>query len=211
MDLRGQYNLHKFFIQPTGSSWARVTHGWEPGIYLVGMPYIPLPELKEPYKNEWYDQNGDEEYVAPSALFYQSQEITLEFGCDGATELDMRHSLKELIYAMTYKGTFSFYTEAGNIGRQNCRYVGYETTAKKYRIAETDGVRTLLLFKIKIKVNDPITEMTLTYDEQNHPQITPDNALSIYPRTESNGIIVPPSGSDDDPYIPDVPQANNGE
>ena len=130
------------------------------GIYAVEVPYIGLPNVKEPYKNDWHDENGDDEYL-PSSPVFDAQEITLTLAYRGTGG----NGLKNFFDFIT-KGEYSIYTECGKWGRQKVRYVDYDTDAYYFKDSNSTDV---LVFKVKFKVNDPISIMALFRNQGGDP------------------------------------------
>ena len=136
----------------------RTIDGW--GIVLLGMPLKVGNDVKEPYKNEWLDEHGDEEWN--SALFMQAYEIEVSFGTRSIenqwTVADVR-----LFLSWLQNGEFMFWSEYGNYGKQHVRYVGYNEDATLWsgKIVHEgeDTTEWILRFKLKFKVNDPVTNI----------------------------------------------------
>ena len=120
----------------------RTLDSW--GLVLCEAPIQLMSDVKEPYKNDWPDEHGDEEWA--DALYYQSYEF-------------------ELTMAIRWlaAGEFMLWFEHGNLGRQKVRYAGYEDDAhmwkQKIRSGGNDKDEWVVKFKIKLKVNDPVTRV----------------------------------------------------
>ena len=69
-------NYQPFLIQKDEeNAYAVDTTTW--GLVAKSNPFPLLPTPKEPYKNEWLDEEGDDEYVAE--MHYESFEFDVEF------------------------------------------------------------------------------------------------------------------------------------
>lgn len=116
------------------------------GFYAVEVPYPGAPEVKEPYKNDWYDEDGDDEYIPSSPKFKSFEfEVTLAYNGQAPMFADSLY----LLLSDLKREEFAFYSVFGHWGRKDVRYVSYTTDAYHF-----DDV---FIFKLKFKVNDPVT------------------------------------------------------
>ena len=175
-------NYKPFYIQTVNDSAAWSTEVY--GLVAKSNPYPIMPNPKDPYKNDFKDANGDDEYV--QEMFYESQEISVKFYCKvpGASEAEklLRHQVAAF-FEKIKKGEFLIYDSYTGIGRQKVRYAGYEEDSF---VARDDYAR--VIFTVKFKVNDPLTQM---YYNDVTGQITDDPAEG---RTDL-------LGSEDNAYI----------
>ena len=151
------YNYRPFYIQTEGDSAAINTTEW--GLVAKTNPYPLLPNPKDPYKNEWHDEHGDEEWV--ERIFYESIEFTVSFYAKAydSAEKTAEEQLRSQIDGFFNKikeGEFRIYDSYNGVGRQKVRYAGYSEDGFTRR---EDWARAI--FKISFKVNDPITRMVL--------------------------------------------------
>lgn len=123
------------------------------GIYHKSVPYVLFPKVKEPFKNSWYDENGDDEYL-PAVPTYESYEMKIDFVYEGTLN-SANNKIKDFL-SFLQGGYFEIYDEYSGIGRQKVRYVSVDTDGYLYR-REKDVVE----FSVTFKVNDPITQITL--------------------------------------------------
>lgn len=143
-----------FYIQTDADTAAIDTTAW--GLVAKMTPFPILPTAKEPYKNEWLDEDGDEEYTAQ--MHYESFEFDVTFyvktlGADAEKTLI---SQMESFFSKIRHGQFKIYDAYTGLGRQNVRYVEYTEESFK----RTDNWARAI-FVAKFKVNDPITRITL--------------------------------------------------
>ena len=68
-------DLKPFYIQSSTDTMAKDTTEW--GLVPRVNPYPLLPTPKEPFKNEWFDEHGDDEWN--NSLFYEAMEISVGF------------------------------------------------------------------------------------------------------------------------------------
>jgi hypothetical protein len=152
-------NYKPFYIQTDMDSMARDTIEW--GLVAKVNPYPLLPNPKEPYKNEWSDENGEEEWC--DRMYYKSIEFSVSFYIKavdspaGSAEEIIRDSIDDF-FSRIKEGVFSVYDSYNGIGRQNVRYAGY---SEESFVRRKNWARAI--FQIKFKANDPITRMTM-YD-----------------------------------------------
>ena len=115
------------------------------GMYCMDIPFLMATKAKEPSKREWKDEDGDDEYIPAEGLKMSSYEMSVKFGMKGD---------KDYLRG----GTTKLYCDYTKIGRQNVRFVSIGEDATLVRDANGD----LLIIKITFKVNDPVTDITLT-------------------------------------------------
>lgn len=146
-----------FYIQTEGDSVARSTTDW--GLVAKSNPYPLLPTPKDPYKNEWVDENGDDEWCED--MHYEATEISVSFyikafDSELETSEQVIHTQIEDFFAYIRKGQFKIYDTYTGIGRDKVRYAGYEEDTFVSR-----GNWSKAIFEIKFKINDPITRYIL--------------------------------------------------
>lgn len=148
-----------FYIQTSADDVARDTTEW--GLIAKVNPYPLLPNPKDPYINEWNDEDGDDEYC--DQMYYESIEFSVSFCImatdtpGGSAEEIIRVKVQEF-FDKIKSGYFRTYDSYNGIGRQKVRYAGYseEEFVRK-------GEKARAIFEITFKANDPITRMVM-YD-----------------------------------------------
>ena len=147
-----------FWIQ-SGTNAARDTAtSW--GMVAKTNPYPLLPTPKEPYKNDWKDESGDDEYNA--VMHYEPIEFSVQFYIKTfktptkSAEQVLREQMDSFFDAVK-NGEFKIYDAYTGIGRQKVRYAGYDEGSYKKK---NDWARAI--FTVKFKINDPITRMKLS-------------------------------------------------
>lgn len=170
-------NYKPFYIQYGENATATDTKAaW--GMVAKTNPYPLLPTPKEPYTNDWKDEDGDDEYT--TTMHYKGFEIEVEFymkavdGTNTTAAADL-HAAAWTFFTAVREGTFRIYDEYTKLGFQRVRYAGSDFDDSTFK--ERSGTATVM-FKVKFKVNDPVTRMTL-----------------------SNGVI---TADDADPIVTDV-------
>lgn len=134
------------------------------GMVAKTNPYPAFPEPKEPYKNDFRDENGDDEYT--HKIHYQSFTFEVDFyiktyATPRKTAVDVLQSQMFSFFSKVRNGQFKVYDAYTGLGRQKVRYGGYEEIDGGFR-ARDNWAR--LIFKVTFKVNDPITAMRLSND-----------------------------------------------
>lgn len=147
-------NYKSFLIQKMKSGFA-VRDSKEWGILIKSFPFDIFPEMKEVPKNDWYDENGDDEFVSDTPVF-KAFESDIEFLYTGTKDTAIVNITSFMQY-LSSNGMNNIYDQYTGIGRTNVRYVSIPD-AKLYR-NESQG--DLVVFKIKLKFNDPTTLITL--------------------------------------------------
>lgn len=134
------------------------------GVYIVEMPFLLLGEAKELPSNNWHDEHGDDEYI-PSELMMEAQEAEFTFAYKGALATASSSILSFINFITGIDGSgaeFSWYDSYWKIGRQGTRYLEMDDDAEYSEYTE-DGVQMCMVkFKVTLKVNDPVTQITLS-------------------------------------------------
>lgn len=132
------------------------------GVTVIVDEYPTKRKVKEPYKVSWKDRHGDDEYC--DYLFYEA--ITLTLRCAIFTrEADSETSRTEIMNQITNfenaiaQGEFKTWDDWAKKGFQNVRISEFEQISDG-NFSNWDG-RCRLVFSMKLKVNDPITRMTM--------------------------------------------------
>lgn len=152
-------NYKPFYIQTESDSMARDTTEW--GLIAKVNPYPLLPSPKDPYKNDWSDQHGDQEWC--ERMFYKSIEFSVSFYIKafdspaGSAEEIIRDNVEDF-FSKIMEGEFKIYDSYNGIGRQQVRYAGY--TEESF-VRRKNWARAI--FRISFKANDPISRMIM-YD-----------------------------------------------
>ena len=153
-------NYKPFYIQTASDNSAIDTLTW--GMVAKSNPYLALPKPKTPYKNEWKDDNGDDEYT--TQMFYEADEFTVSFYMkafdtvsSGVVTKPAVAVLREQLDAFFNKvknGSFKVYDSYTGLGRKDVRYAGFKEDSFKAR-----GNWARIIFSVTFKMNDPITRV----------------------------------------------------
>lgn len=148
-------NYMPFYIQTDGDDIAIDTREW--GMVAKTNPFPVLPTPKEPYKNNWMDEDGDDEYNA--SMFYEAFEFDVQFYIKtiGDNAESALLSQIESFFSKIREGEFMIYDSYTGIGRKNVRYAGFNSDEYKRREGWARAI-----FTIKFKVNDPITRVEMS-------------------------------------------------
>lgn len=146
-----------FLIQKlTKNAPIRDSKEW--GIWVKSIPFKVFPDMKDIPSRTYFDEHGDDEFV-PSYPFYKAYEIDCDFvyiGVYGSANIQIKAFLKYLAEG----GMFQFYDTYTKIGRKNIRYV--KTSDDPEIFYRREGKDDVVQFEVTLKVNDPVTEITLT-------------------------------------------------
>lgn len=148
-----------FYIQKGNNCYDTKTQ-W--GFIAKSNPYPALPSPKDPYKNDWKDENGDDEYT--TNMYYEAFEFEVQFyirtkdttsgGSVTETAAEtIRAKLKDF-FDTVKNGDLKVFDSYTALGRQKVRYAGYKE--EKFR---SRGDSAVCIFTITFKVNDPVTLM----------------------------------------------------
>ena len=147
-----------FYIQTDADDAAIDTTTW--GMIAKSNPFPALPQPKEPYKNDWLDEDGDDEYTAQ--MHYEAFEFDVQFYIKTLGENAESSLLAQLsaFFEHIRHKEFKTYDSYTGIGRRKVRYAGYNEEDFKRRVIKQDGWARAII-TIKFKVNDPITKIVL--------------------------------------------------
>lgn len=151
-----------FYIQTEDDSFAVDTAAaW--GLVAKSNPAPMLPSPKEPYKNDFKDENGDDEYCGN--IFYEAFTFTVQFYvkafADPVTNTTAEAVLNDQVRRFFEKiasGEFRVFDSYTGIGYKSVRYAGCDNDSIEYKAR--DNWATMII-EIEFKVNDPVTRMRL--------------------------------------------------
>lgn len=148
------------------------------GVWCKDIPFQIADGVKKPASRTWNDEHGDDEYIASTGMFMEAYTMEVEFGCkvmkavtDGQTNIpavtDVQKKVADFLEYLRSSGMMKMYSSYTRIGRQYVRLESYNdgTWQSKKEWRTVNNVRTLvtteefLVFKIKFKVNDPVTNI----------------------------------------------------
>ena len=135
------------------------------GFYVKDIPFSLSAKVKEPEKNTFFDEDGDQEYEQNN-LYLEGYEMEITFCSKGTKEQLYSRYMKLLKYLTGKDGTgtkFMLYNERIGAGRTDIRLKEFDDDAEYYDL-DSDEEPFLLEIKSTFKVNDPITEVTLNAD-----------------------------------------------
>lgn len=144
------------------------------GVWCKDIPFVIHGKAKEPAKRTWYDQHGDDEYIPDDGLMLEAYTMKVEFGCKimsattdetttPDTEIpaveDVKEKVSSFLEYLRTSGMMKMYSSYTGIGRQNVRFSDVDD--KAIWKSDEDG-NEFLIFSVTFKVNDPVTDITLT-------------------------------------------------
>lgn len=130
------------------------------GFYGMELPFKMANEVKEPENNEWADEDGDDEYLPEDGLKMKSFEIDIKLGYKGdkGTANDRLQRLLDYLTGRDSSGPrMKIYSTYTKIGYNDVRFKSISDDAELVR----DDSGDILVIKITLKVNDPVTKVTL--------------------------------------------------
>jgi hypothetical protein len=156
-------NYQPFYIM-TDADTAAIDLKSQWGIIVKSNPDAALPKAKEPYKNEWLDEDGDDEYN--KEMHYEAMEISIGIylSCKGATQPESEAELRQVkreFFNKIRNGEFKIYDSALQNGYRKVRYVSEKIERKIWHNAP----RYTEISTITLKVNDPITQIKLANNQ----------------------------------------------
>lgn len=133
------------------------------GIFCKGIPFKLFDKVKEPAKQSWFDEHGDDEYIPSTGLFLEAYTMKVELACkkgrDGMASVDnVRTNIGNFLTYLRQSGMLKLYSSHTRIGRQEVRLDSVGDNAKWVN----DDNGEFLIFEVTFKVNDPVTDITLS-------------------------------------------------
>lgn len=152
-------NYKPFYIQNATdvTAWNTTTYG----LVAQAQPFPDNYEVKEPYKNDWLDENGDDEYVA--AMKRKAFEFTVKFyvkaypttGQNAKTAIQVLNGQLADFRGKIIPGEFKVWDSWQEKGFQKVRFVRDSVENKEI----TDDYAWVIL-AVTFKVNDPSTAVS---------------------------------------------------
>lgn len=130
------------------------------GIVCKDFPFKLYGEAKELSSRDWKDEDGDDEYI-PDELKIAAYEIDVEFVYKGDMNTANTKIRGFLDYLTGRGGTgaeLMVYDTYTKIGRQSVRYVSVDEDI----FFRQEGGNDVVVFVVTFKVNDPLTDITLS-------------------------------------------------
>ena len=145
------------------------------GIACCNVPFKAGGKTKDLAKREWYDEHGEDTYM-PTKLMFEGYDAEFEMACvikGGAWNLSepfnrIDNFKKWLSGNDTTEGSgceLKIYSPYSTIGRQGCYLLEISDEDPHLQIASEAGnnyKENVLTFKVKFRVTDPYTDITLT-------------------------------------------------
>ena len=130
------------------------------GIVCKDFPFKLYGEAKELPSHDWKDEDGDDEYI-PDVLPIAAYEMEVEFAYKGDM-FTANSNIKGFLDYLTGRegdgAEFMCYDTYTKIGRQHMRFVSVGEDIF-HRETESGDV---IVFSVTFKVNDPVTDITLS-------------------------------------------------
>ena len=158
-----------FYIQTDADDKAIDTREW--GLVAKVNPFPILPNPKDPYKNEWLDEDGDDEYIGMtdeqgryhSGMRYEAIEFEVTFYIKAIGDSSEKTLVSQIesFFNKIKDREFKIYDSYTGIGRKKVRYAGFDQDSYKRNIMKSSEW-TRAIFVVKFKANDPITRVTIS-------------------------------------------------
>lgn len=141
-----------FYFQTDSDASAWDTRDY--GMIVQEQPFPDNYEAKEPYKNTWHDENGDDEYT--DAMFRKAFEYTLKLFIQAGT-IEEVNTLRDAFRAKIKSGSFKIWDSWQKRGFASVRFVSDKVENRRI----TDDFARMI-FSLTIKVNDPSTVVSFS-------------------------------------------------
>lgn len=145
-------NYKPFLIQKL-TDGAAVEDSLDWNMYVKHVPFKPVGDIKEPFKRNWPDQNGNEVHY-PANPVYEGYDMECEFVYMG-DENTATPMIKLFVYHLAQGGMFNFFDTYTQIGKTN---VNYKSMSPEIYRNDSENIS---VFKLVLTVNDPVTDVIL--------------------------------------------------
>lgn len=140
--------------------------------------------VKAPYKNDWKDEHGDDEFI-PDELMEEAFDIDMTIACRHLKErvfqpsaADFPELISEFINYLRCGGVFMIYFNGSGFGKRNVRYGDVDEDATVHtgtvQMGKKPYTETVLTFKVTLHVNDPL------YDVEKKDVLMPGETKLLY-------------------------------
>ena len=119
-------------------------------------------KAKEPYKNQWKDEHGDEEYIGSDGLYFEAFNFTMECAMfarsnnEASAITDLNAGIRAFRTFLSH-GLFKTFDSWTGFGFKDVRLVEFPMPEESNYQSWEDGTR--IIFKLVLKVNDPVSHM----------------------------------------------------
>lgn len=125
-------------------------------------PFNYLPETKDLAKRDWYDENGEDVYIPQDGLKFKAYDLDVTFLYVGTQE-NMQNEITGFISFITGRNTggsplLAVYDEYTKIGRRGIFVSKIDNSLFTY---DDINEHVIARFKVKFRVTDPVTPITL--------------------------------------------------
>ena len=125
-------------------------------------PFKYLPETKDLAKRDWYDEHGEDVYVPTDGLKFKAYDMEVKFLYVGSQD-NMQDDLNGFILFISGKNQdgapmLAVYDEYTKTGRRGVYVTDISSDLIAYDDVNTEVVG---IFKVKFRVTDPVTNVTL--------------------------------------------------
>ena len=154
-------NYKPFYIQAASdaTAWDTTTYG----MVAQTQPFPDNCEVKEPYKNDWFDENGDDEYTA--AMRRKAFEFTVKFyvktypvtGQNAQSAVSVLNAQRKSFRDKLIPGEFKIWDSWQERGFQKVRFVKDDVETR-----EVTDEYAWMIFSVTFKVNDPSTAVSFS-------------------------------------------------
>lgn len=157
---------YKFYIQKEADDAVVKELGADFDFYEMECKFYGGNAVKDVAKRDWHDEDGDDEFV-PDEQKYKAFEMQIKFGYKGG--MYSANDKLKVLQDYLNGGTMKIYDSYNSIGRKDVRFVGISDDAELVRDTD-DG--DILCVNIKLKINDPKTEVFLVSTTDTNGNVT---------------------------------------
>ena len=128
------------------------------GIYCKDIPFLMYSDVKEPYSNDWLDEDGIEEYIPKEGLKMKPYDMEVEWAYKGAM-YSANDKIKKFLDYLSGRSDnqpqMAIYCDYTKIGRYKIRL---SKISDKVTLVRDKDNGDIVIFKTTLKVCDPVTE-----------------------------------------------------
>lgn len=155
--IRGYKPFYISIASETGAGGIALATDEEWGMVAQSQPYPFEYKVKEPYKNEWPDRNGDEEYLENLYLEPFETEVKFYCKCIGVTAVaELATAVKTFLNDISAHG-IAIYDSWQEMGYKGARIESSSVERRKIG----DGFAWMII-SVKFKINNPKNTATLS-------------------------------------------------
>ena len=136
------------------------------GMVASEIPFHFAGDVKEPYKNDWHDEDGVETYLSDEGLFFNAYDMEVTFLYKGQQN-SFSGNLRDFLDFLSGKdgdgARLTIYDTYNNVGRNDVYFKSISPDVfVKQNVSNNANGQEIASFKVTFNVGDPVTDVVLT-------------------------------------------------